>query len=80
MSCEWLANELKKCGKKRLKIIDSTWFLANSPFKNVSEDSARELFSKKRIPGAVFLDIDRIEIHPLRRLRYHIIFPEMHRF
>ena len=60
VSCEWLANELKRSGKKRLKIIDSTWFLPNSPFKNVSEDSARELFSKKKIPGAVFLDIDRI--------------------
>ena len=60
VSCEWLANELKRSGRKRLKIIDSTWFLPNSPFKNVTELTAEELFSKKRIPGAVFLDIDRI--------------------
>ena len=60
VSCEWLANELKRSGRKRLKIIDSTWFLPNSPFKNVTELTARELFWKKRIPGAVFLDIDRI--------------------
>ena len=60
VSCEWLASELKSTRGKNLRIVDSTWFLPDSPFRNVSKDSAEDLFLKKKIPGAVFLDIDRV--------------------
>ncbi|KAJ3771546.1 Rhodanese-like domain-containing protein [Lentinula raphanica] len=40
--------------KKKVTILDTTWFMPNAPRK------AREEFQKRRIPGAQFLDLDEL--------------------
>lgn len=39
---------------KQVSILDSSWFMPNSPRK------ANEEFQEKRIPGAQFLDLDEV--------------------
>lgn len=46
--------------KDNAVILDSTWFMPNSP------RHARKEFKQKRIPGAQFLDLDELASpHPL---------------
>jgi thiosulfate/3-mercaptopyruvate sulfurtransferase len=56
VSCEWLAAQR---GCADVRILDSTWFLPNSPFAGPG-GTAREEFERERIPGAQFLDLDAI--------------------
>ncbi|MGQ0533224.1 MAG: 3-mercaptopyruvate sulfurtransferase [Caulobacteraceae bacterium] len=51
VSPAWLAERLDS---PDLRIIDATWFMPNDP------RDAKALFAERRIPGAVFFDIDEI--------------------
>jgi thiosulfate/3-mercaptopyruvate sulfurtransferase len=54
VSCAWLAERLNE---PDLRIIDATWFMPNDP------RNAKALYAERRIPGAVFFDIDDIADH-----------------
>jgi len=51
VSCAWLAERL---GAPDIRVIDATWFLPNDP------RDAKALYGERRIPAAVFFDIDEI--------------------
>ncbi len=51
VSCAWLAERLDA---PDIRVIDATWFLPSDP------RDARALYAERRIPGAVFFDIDEI--------------------
>jgi thiosulfate/3-mercaptopyruvate sulfurtransferase len=51
VSCAWLADRLDA---PDIRVVDATWFMPND------ERNARALFAERRIPGAVFFDIDEI--------------------
>lgn len=51
VSTRWLAERLDA---PDLRILDATWFLPNDP------RNARALYEARRIPGAIFFDIDEI--------------------
>lgn len=51
VSCAWLAERLDS---PDLRVIDASWFLPNDP------RNAKALYAERRIPGAVFFDIDDI--------------------
>lgn len=51
VTCDWLAERLDA---PDIRIIDATWFMPNDPRK------ARPLYEERRIPGAIFFDIDEI--------------------
>lgn len=61
VSSTWVADSLK-AGNPRLRILDATWFLPNSPFAcPVDGSSAAAEFAKgPRLPGAGFFDLDAI--------------------
>jgi thiosulfate/3-mercaptopyruvate sulfurtransferase len=54
VSCTWLADRLDN---PDLRVIDASWFLPNDP------RNAKALYAERRIPGAVFFDIDDIADH-----------------
>lgn len=54
VSCAWLAERL---GAPDIRVIDATWFMPNDP------RNAKALYAERRIPGAVFFDIDEIADH-----------------
>eukprot|EP00928_Gymnodinium_smaydae_P072238 TRINITY_DN55635_c0_g1_i1.p1 TRINITY_DN55635_c0_g1~~TRINITY_DN55635_c0_g1_i1.p1 ORF type:complete len:349 (+),score=80.26 TRINITY_DN55635_c0_g1_i1:122-1048(+) len=61
VSCEWLATSLRdRSAEHRPKLVDATWFLPNSPFAAPEDSTALAEYEKRRIPGAVFFDIDRV--------------------
>lgn len=51
VSCAWLAERLDA---PDLRPVDATWFMPSDP------RDAKALFAERRIPGAVFFDIDEI--------------------
>jgi thiosulfate/3-mercaptopyruvate sulfurtransferase len=51
VSCAWLAERLEA---PDIRIIDATWFLPNDG------RDAKALYTARRIPGAIFFDIDEI--------------------
>jgi thiosulfate/3-mercaptopyruvate sulfurtransferase len=51
VSAAWLAERL---GTPDIRIVDATWFMPNDP------RDAKALYAERRIPGAVFFDIDEI--------------------
>lgn len=51
VTCDWLAQRLDA---PDIRIIDATWFMPNDPRK------ARALYDERRIPGAIFFEIDEI--------------------
>src|SRR5262249_25812983 len=51
VSCQWLAERLEA---PDIRVIDATWFMPNDP------GNARGLYDERRIPGALFFDIDDI--------------------
>lgn len=51
VSCAWLAERLSA---PDIRVIDATWFLPGAPL------NAKALYAERRIPGAVFFDIDEI--------------------
>jgi len=51
VSCRWLAERLEA---PDLRVLDATWFLPTDP------RDARALYAEKRIPGAIFFDIDDV--------------------
>jgi thiosulfate/3-mercaptopyruvate sulfurtransferase len=51
VSPAWLAERIDA---PDLRVIDATWFMPSDP------RNARELYAERRIPGAVFFDIDEI--------------------
>ncbi|MBY0564518.1 MAG: 3-mercaptopyruvate sulfurtransferase [Hyphomonadaceae bacterium] len=51
VSCEWLAERLEA---PDVRIVDATWFIPGDL------RDARALYEERRIPGAVFFDIDEI--------------------
>ncbi|HVY85282.1 MAG TPA: 3-mercaptopyruvate sulfurtransferase [Caulobacterales bacterium] len=51
VTCRWLAERLEA---PDVRVIDATWFLPSDP------RNARALYEERRIPGAVFFDIDEI--------------------
>jgi len=51
VSCAWLAERLDA---PDIRVIDATWYMPND-----SRD-AKAIFAERRIPGAVFFDIDEI--------------------
>ncbi|MES1198625.1 MAG: 3-mercaptopyruvate sulfurtransferase [Pseudomonadota bacterium] len=51
VTTRWLAERLEA---PDIRVIDATWFMPNDPRK------ARALYEERRIPGAVFFDIDEI--------------------
>ena len=51
VSAEWLAERLQT---PDIRVIDATWFMPNDP------RDAKALYAERRIPGAVFFDIDEI--------------------
>lgn len=54
VSCAWLAERLDS---PDLRVIDASWFLPTDP------RNAKALYEERRIPGAVFFDIDDIADH-----------------
>ena len=54
VSCAWLAERLEA---PDIRVIDASWFLPNDP------RNAKALYAERRIPGAVFFDIDDIADH-----------------
>lgn len=61
VSSAWLAQGLK-AGNPRLRILDATWFLPNSPFACPVEGSsaAAEFAKGPRLPGAGFFDLNEV--------------------
>jgi len=61
VSPAWVVEGLK-AGNPRLRIVDATWFLPNSPFAcPVEGASAEALFARgPRLPGASFFDLDAV--------------------
>ena len=51
VSCAWLAERLDA---PDIRVIDATWFMPGGP------RDAKALFEERRIPGAIFFDIDAI--------------------
>lgn len=51
VSCAWLAERLEA---PDIRVIDATWFLPNDG------RDAHALYAERRIPGAIFFDIDEI--------------------
>lgn len=51
VSAAWLAERLDA---PDIRVIDATWFMPNDP------RNAKTLFEERRIPGAIFFDIDEI--------------------
>lgn len=51
VSAEWLRDNISGSS---IKVLDSSWYLPTEPF------DAHKEFSTKRIPGALFFDIDKI--------------------
>jgi thiosulfate/3-mercaptopyruvate sulfurtransferase len=51
VSCAWLAERLDA---PDIRVIDATWFLPGA------DRDAKALFAERRIPGAIFFDIDEI--------------------
>ncbi|PPQ90459.1 hypothetical protein CVT25_014977 [Psilocybe cyanescens] len=47
-------NDITKSGAKSISLLDSTWFMPNSP------RNAKQEFLGRRIPGSQFLDLDDI--------------------
>jgi len=68
VSCEWLKAELEREGAGKVHVVDSTWYLPNSPFA-VPEgcSGAQAAFSAgPRLPGSVFFDVDAVSSqHPM---------------
>jgi thiosulfate/3-mercaptopyruvate sulfurtransferase len=54
VSCAWLAERLHA---PDTRVVDATWFMPNDP------RNAKALYAERRIPGAVFFDIDDIADH-----------------
>jgi thiosulfate/3-mercaptopyruvate sulfurtransferase len=54
VSCAWLAERLEA---PDIRVIDASWFLPNDP------RNAKALYAERRIPGAVFFDIDDVADH-----------------
>jgi thiosulfate/3-mercaptopyruvate sulfurtransferase len=54
VSCAWLAERLEA---PDTRVVDATWFMPNDP------RNAKTLYAERRIPGAVFFDIDDIADH-----------------
>jgi len=54
VSCAWLAERLEA---PDIRVVDATWFMPNDP------RNAKALYAERRIPGAVFFDIDDIADH-----------------
>src|SRR5262245_41868639 len=51
VSCEWLAARLDA---PDIRVVDSTWVMPSDP------RDPKALFAERRIPGAIFFDIDEI--------------------
>jgi thiosulfate/3-mercaptopyruvate sulfurtransferase len=51
VSCAWLAERLDA---PDIRVLDATWFMPNDP------RNAQALYEERRIPGAIFFDIDGI--------------------
>src|SRR5262249_42487185 len=51
VSCAWLAERLEA---PDIRVLDGTWFMPNSG------RNAKALYEERRIPGALFFDIDDI--------------------
>lgn len=51
VTCQWLAERLDA---PDVRIVDATWFMPSDP------RNAKALYAERRIPGAVFFDIDDI--------------------
>lgn len=51
VTCAWLAERLDA---PDIRVVDATWFMPSDP------RSAHALYDERRIPGAVFFDIDEI--------------------
>jgi thiosulfate/3-mercaptopyruvate sulfurtransferase len=51
VSCAWLAERLDA---PDIRVVDATWFMPADP------RDAKAIFAERRIPGAVFFDIDEI--------------------
>src|SRR5215813_13386546 len=51
VSAAWLAERLEA---PDIRVLDATWFMPNDP------RNARALYDERRIPGALFFDIDAI--------------------
>ncbi|HVV32659.1 MAG TPA: 3-mercaptopyruvate sulfurtransferase [Vitreimonas sp.] len=51
VSCAWLAERLDA---PDIRVVDATWFMPADP------RDAKALFAERRIPGAIFFDIDEI--------------------
>ncbi len=54
VSCAWLAERLDA---PDIRAVDASWFMPNDP------RDAKALYAERRIPGAVFFDIDDIADH-----------------
>lgn len=51
VSCAWLAQRLEA---PDIRVLDATWFMPSDP------RDAKALYAERRIPGAIFFDIDEI--------------------
>lgn len=51
VSCAWLAERLDA---PDIRVLDATWFMPSDP------RDAKALYAERRIPGAIFFDIDEI--------------------
>lgn len=51
VSCAWLAERLDA---PDIRVVDATWFMPNDA------RDAKALFAERRIPGAIFFDIDEV--------------------
>lgn len=64
VSCEWLRAELDlgAAAEGALRVVDATWYLANSPFgaPEGSKGPEGDFLVGPRLPGARFFDIDGV--------------------
>jgi thiosulfate/3-mercaptopyruvate sulfurtransferase len=51
VSCAWLAERLEA---PDIRVVDATWFMPADP------RDAKAIFAERRIPGAIFFDVDEI--------------------
>ncbi len=51
VSCAWLAERLDA---PDIRVVDATWFMP------ADKRDAKAIFAERRIPGAIFFDIDEI--------------------
>lgn len=75
LTAEFLAG--KMAPGSRLRLLDATWFLPNSPFAGPPNTTAMLEFGRRRIPGAAFFDVDALTDDEFSAAPHNLPSPEM---